>query len=107
MERERKKKDEREKEEGNRDNEDRVRHVPEALPVSLSGGEPTASGLLPLPGRMQTRVQMPLTHVRAAFVKKAGAGGGGVSGNKEKRNVSQMSYCLASGFFLTLLRGQS
>lgn len=85
-----------------------MRHVPEALPVSLSGGEPTASGLLPLPGRMQTRVQMPLTHVRAAFVRRRVRGmGGGVAGNKEKRNVPQMSYCFASGFFLILLRGQS
>lgn len=97
---------EREEEEGNGDNEDRVRHVPEALAVSLSRREPTAAGLLPLPGRMQTRVQM-LLHTCATRLHAAAGPGGEAASNKGKKKPSSNELPLCLWFLLVVRRVQS
>lgn len=97
---------EREEEEGNGDNEDRVRHVPEALAVSLSRREPTAAGLLPLPGRMQTRVQM-LLHTWATRLHAAAGPAGEAARNKGKKKPSSNELLLCLWFLLVVRRVQS
>lgn len=78
------------------------------LPVSLSRGEPTASGLLPLPGRMQTRVQILLhtcaTRLCRPVVRNQVEKALGAKIKRKRTFANELSSCYCTPSFVHVRR---